>query len=30
LSFQQVAKASNDAQALMAQWFESGWIHRLD
>jgi 50S ribosomal protein L16 3-hydroxylase len=30
LSFQRVSKASNDAQALMAQWFESGWLHHLD
>jgi 50S ribosomal protein L16 3-hydroxylase len=27
LSFQRVSKASTDAQALMAQWFEAGWLH---
>lgn len=29
LSFQRVSKASDDAQALLAQWFESGWLHHL-
>jgi 50S ribosomal protein L16 3-hydroxylase len=29
LPFQRVAKASDDAQALLAQWFESGWLHHL-
>jgi 50S ribosomal protein L16 3-hydroxylase len=27
LPLQRLAKASPDAQALLAQWFESGWIH---
>jgi len=29
LSFQRVSKASDDAQALLAQWFESGWLHHF-
>lgn len=29
LSLQRVTKASDDAQALLAQWFESGWLHHL-
>lgn len=30
LSYQRVSKGSTDAQALMAQWFEAGWLHHSD
>ncbi|CAN1534961.1 COG2850 Uncharacterized conserved protein [Burkholderiaceae bacterium] len=30
LTYQRVSKGSTDAQALMAQWFEAGWLHHSD
>ena len=30
LSAAQVQRASADAQTLLADWFEAGWLHRID
>ena len=30
LDARQVARASEDAKALLQDWFEAGWLRRLD
>jgi 50S ribosomal protein L16 3-hydroxylase len=29
LDARQAARASTDAQALLPDWFEAGWLHRV-
>ena len=29
LDARQAARASTDAQALLQDWFEAGWLHRV-